>query len=110
MVKIRLMRTGKKKRASYRVVVADSASPRDGRIIESIGHYLPRSDPSEIVIDDEPIGGGGHGLGKPLAQPRRSRHVELASDAGDHHGPAPIHIELDQVLHSGGSVHAEPAA
>jgi small subunit ribosomal protein S16 len=53
MVKIRLMRTGKKKRASYRVVVADSASPRDGRIIESIGHYLPRSDPSEIVIDNE---------------------------------------------------------
>jgi small subunit ribosomal protein S16 len=53
VVKIRLMRTGKKKRASYRVVVANSASPRDGRIIESIGHYQPRSDPSEIVIDNE---------------------------------------------------------
>ena len=53
MVKIRLMRTGKKKRASYRVVVANSTSPRDGRIIESIGHYQPRSDPSEIVIDNE---------------------------------------------------------
>lgn len=51
MVKIRLMRVGKKKQPSYRVVVADSRSPRDGRIIESIGHYQPRLEPSEIVID-----------------------------------------------------------
>lgn len=53
MVKIRLMRVGKKKQASYRVVVADSRSPRDGRIIESIGYYHPRSEPSEISIDPE---------------------------------------------------------
>ncbi|MGH2750256.1 MAG: 30S ribosomal protein S16 [Actinomycetota bacterium] len=53
MVKIRLMRVGKTKQPSYRVVVADSRSPRDGRIIESIGHYQPRRDPSEIVIDSE---------------------------------------------------------
>src|SRR5919106_3302741 len=53
MVKIRLMRVGKKKQPSYRVVVADSRSPRDGRIIESIGHYQPRLEPSEIVIDSE---------------------------------------------------------
>lgn len=51
MVKIRLMRVGKRKQASYRVVVADSRSPRDGRIIEQIGHYQPRQDPSEIAID-----------------------------------------------------------
>ncbi|MPZ90914.1 MAG: 30S ribosomal protein S16 [Actinobacteria bacterium] len=51
MVKIRLMRVGKSKQPSYRVVVADSRSPRDGRIIESIGHYQPRHDPSQIVID-----------------------------------------------------------
>jgi small subunit ribosomal protein S16 len=51
MVKIRLMRVGKSKQPSYRVVVADSRSPRDGRIIESIGHNQPRRDPSEIVID-----------------------------------------------------------
>ena len=50
MVKIRLMRVGKKKQPSYRVVVADSRSPRDGRIIEAIGHYHPRSEPSEIEI------------------------------------------------------------
>ncbi|MBA2725219.1 MAG: 30S ribosomal protein S16 [Actinobacteria bacterium] len=53
MVKIRLMRVGKKKQPSYRVVVADSRSPRDGRIIEAIGHYHPRQEPSEVVIDSE---------------------------------------------------------
>lgn len=53
MVKIRLMRVGKRKQPSYRVVVADSRSPRDGRIIESIGHYHPREDPSVIEIDGE---------------------------------------------------------
>jgi small subunit ribosomal protein S16 len=53
MVKIRLKRVGKRKQPSYRVVVADSRSPRDGRIIESIGHYQPRQEPSEIVIDVE---------------------------------------------------------
>ena len=53
MVKIRLMRVGKRKQPSYRVVVADSRSPRDGRIIEAIGHYGPRQEPSEIAIDSE---------------------------------------------------------
>jgi small subunit ribosomal protein S16 len=53
MVKIRLMRVGKKKQPSYRMVVADSRSPRDGRIIEAIGHYHPRQEPSEIEVDGE---------------------------------------------------------
>ncbi len=53
MVKIRLMRVGKKKQPSYRVVVADSRSPRDGRIIEAIGHYQPRQEPSVVNIDNE---------------------------------------------------------
>jgi small subunit ribosomal protein S16 len=52
-VKIRLKRTGKKKAPSYRVVVADSRSPRDGRIIENIGWYNPRVEPSAINIDEE---------------------------------------------------------
>ncbi|MFN2389053.1 MAG: 30S ribosomal protein S16 [Actinomycetota bacterium] len=51
MVKIRLMRVGKRKQPTYRVVVADARSPRDGRIIESIGHYAPRNEPSVIEID-----------------------------------------------------------
>jgi small subunit ribosomal protein S16 len=52
-VKIRLTRVGKKKQPSYRVVVADSRSPRDGRIIESIGWYNPRVEPSAIHVDEE---------------------------------------------------------
>lgn len=51
MVKIRLMRTGMKKAPSYRVVVADSRSPRDGRIIENLGWYNPLVEPSAIQID-----------------------------------------------------------
>jgi small subunit ribosomal protein S16 len=53
MVKIRLMRMGAKKRPFYRVVVADSRSPRDGRFIENIGRYHPLQDPSVIDIDEE---------------------------------------------------------
>jgi small subunit ribosomal protein S16 len=52
-VKIRLMRVGKKKQPTYRVVVADERSPRDGRIIETIGHYGPRQDPSVVEIDGD---------------------------------------------------------
>jgi len=52
MVKIRLMRRGAAKRPSYRVVVSDSRSPRDGRFIENIGRYQPMSDPSLIEIDE----------------------------------------------------------
>jgi len=50
-VKIRLMRVGKKKQPTYRVVVADGRSPRDGRFIEIIGQYAPRQEPSFCQID-----------------------------------------------------------
>ncbi|MBO4831257.1 MAG: 30S ribosomal protein S16 [Oscillospiraceae bacterium] len=53
MVKIRLRRMGAKKAPYYRIVVADSLSPRDGRFIEEIGTYNPRTEPSEIKIDNE---------------------------------------------------------
>jgi small subunit ribosomal protein S16 len=53
MVKIRLMRMGATKRPFYRVVVADSRSPRDGRFIENIGKYHPLHDPSVIEIDQD---------------------------------------------------------
>jgi len=46
------MRVGKKKQPSYRVVAADARSPRDGRFIEIVGTYNPRSEPSEISIDN----------------------------------------------------------
>ncbi|MCD8052528.1 MAG: 30S ribosomal protein S16 [Lachnospiraceae bacterium] len=52
-VKIRLTRMGKKKAPFYRVQVADSRSPRDGRFIEEIGYYDPTKDPSVIKIDEE---------------------------------------------------------
>ncbi|MGF7057246.1 30S ribosomal protein S16 [Brassicibacter mesophilus] len=52
-VKIRLTRMGAKKKPFYRIVVADSRSPRDGKIIEEIGYYNPVVEPKEIKIDDE---------------------------------------------------------
>ncbi len=52
-VKIRLMRVGKKKQPTYRVVVADGRSPRDGRFIEILGQYEPRNEPSVVKIDAE---------------------------------------------------------
>jgi small subunit ribosomal protein S16 len=52
-VKLRLMRMGKKKQPTYRVVAADSRSPRDGRFIEIVGVYDPRREPSAIRIDNE---------------------------------------------------------
>ncbi len=50
-VRLRLMRMGKKKQPTYRVVAADARSPRDGRFIEIVGTYNPRSEPSEVSID-----------------------------------------------------------
>ena len=52
-VKIRLRRMGAKKAPFYRIVVADSRYPRDGRFIEEVGHYDPTKEPSVIKIDEE---------------------------------------------------------
>jgi small subunit ribosomal protein S16 len=52
-VKLRLMRMGKKKQPVYRVVAADSRSPRDGRFIEILGTYEPRAEPTRILIDND---------------------------------------------------------
>jgi len=52
-VKIRLMRVGKKKQPTYRVVVADGRSPRDGRFIEILGQYEPRQEPSVVKLNTE---------------------------------------------------------
>lgn len=51
-VKLRLMRMGKKKQPTFRIVASDSRSPRDGRFIEIVGTYEPRHDPSKIAIDN----------------------------------------------------------
>ena len=52
-VKIRLKRMGAKQAPFYRVVVADSRSPRDGKVIEELGYYNPLTTPAEIKIDEE---------------------------------------------------------
>jgi len=52
-VKLRLTRIGKKKQPQYRVVAADSRSPRDGRFIEILGHYDPRQEPSTLTLDND---------------------------------------------------------
>ena len=53
MVRMRLRRVGSRKNPIWRIVVADRRSPRDGRTIETIGHYNPQTDPSVIEIDEE---------------------------------------------------------
>ena len=53
MVKIRLKRMGANKKPFYRVVVADSRAPRDGKFIEEIGYYNPMTDPTDIKLDAE---------------------------------------------------------
>ncbi len=55
-VKIRLRRMGKKKAPFYRIIVADSRSPRDGRFIEEIGTYDPTKDPTEYRVNEEMAG------------------------------------------------------
>ena len=52
-VKLRLMRMGKKKQPTYRVVAADGRAPRDGRFIEILGTYNPRNEPSTVTIDSD---------------------------------------------------------
>lgn len=56
-VKIRLKRMGSKKRPFYRIVVADSRSPRDGRFIETVGTYNPLTQPEQVILKEEAIMG-----------------------------------------------------
>lgn len=55
MVKIRLMRAGSKKRPFYRIVAADSRSPRDGKFLEILGYYDPRKSPHVLEVDTERV-------------------------------------------------------
>ena len=54
-VKIRLKKMGSKKRPFYRLIAADSRSPRDGRFLETLGHYNPMVEPAEIKIDEDKV-------------------------------------------------------
>jgi small subunit ribosomal protein S16 len=53
MLKIRLRRVGAKKQPSYRLVVAESSSPRDGRFVENIGFYNPRTEPATVKVEED---------------------------------------------------------
>jgi len=55
MLRIRLRRVGAKKRPSYRIVVADSRSPRDGAFVDQLGHYDPMTDPPTVSIDEDKV-------------------------------------------------------
>jgi small subunit ribosomal protein S16 len=55
MLKLRLRRTGAKKQPAYRLVVAESASPRDGTFLENLGHYNPLTHPTTFVINEERV-------------------------------------------------------
>ncbi|HEU18962.1 MAG TPA: 30S ribosomal protein S16 [Deltaproteobacteria bacterium] len=54
-IKIRLTRAGRKKKPFYRIVVADSRAPRDGRFIEIVGNYDPKTDPAEVTIKEDRV-------------------------------------------------------
>ena len=81
MVRIRLMRVGKTKQPTYRVVVADQRSPRDGRIIEAIGHYNPRIEPSLVAIDTDRANYWLSVGAQPSDQVRKL--IEVARSGGD---------------------------
>lgn len=55
MLRIRLRRVGKKKQPSYRIVVADSRAPRDGKFVDQVGHYNPLLDPPTIEVSEEKV-------------------------------------------------------
>jgi small subunit ribosomal protein S16 len=81
LVRIRLMRVGKTKQPTYRVVVADQRSPRDGRIIEAIGHYNPRIEPSLVAIDTDRADYWLSVGAQPSSQVRKL--IEIAKSGGD---------------------------
>ena len=80
-VRLRLMRMGKKKQPTYRVVAADQRSPRDGRFIEIVGTYNPRREPSEIKIDNAKAVGWLRQGAQPSERVRKLLQISGAWDA-----------------------------
>ena len=110
-VKIRLTRKGKKKQPTYRVVVADSRSPRDGRYIEQIGRYDPRQEPSLVEIDNERAAYWLSQGAQPTPQakkliaiaggtappaPKRPANVHVVGAAAP--APAPVVIAVEEIV------------
>ena len=108
MVRIRLCRVGAKKQPSYRVVVADQRAPRDGRFIEIIGHYNPRTDPPTVVLKEDRI---AHWLSKG-AQPsdavaRMIRNLEAAKLAAESEAVVEVDSETEAEVEAEVAAEAE---
>jgi len=89
-VKLRLMRMGKKKQPTYRIVAADSRSPRDGRFIEIVGTYDPRAEPSVINVDNERA---LHWLRHGAQPTERVQKLLTISGAWEEFGGAPLKVQ-----------------
>jgi small subunit ribosomal protein S16 len=75
-VRLRLTRVGARKNPIWRIVVADQRSPRDGRVIETVGHYNAQTDPSTIVLDEDRVRDWlGRGA-QPTATVRKLLHTQ----------------------------------
>ena len=81
-VKMRLRRMGQKKAPFYRIVVADSRSPRDGRFIEEVGYYDPTVDPSVIKFDEE--------AAKKMVSKQDAQPTETSKEKAFEDSPAPV--------------------
>jgi small subunit ribosomal protein S16 len=86
-VRVRLTRVGSKKNPIWRVVVCDQRSPRDGRFIETIGHYNPQTDPSTIVIDTERL---QHWLARGAQPTNTVKQLVKAQSKGAPPAPEPV--------------------
>ena len=78
-VRVRLTRVGSRKNPHWRVVVADQRSPRDGRVIETLGRYNPQREPSEIVLDRERL---DHWLARGAQPTNTVRNLMRAAASG----------------------------
>jgi len=84
-VRVRLTRVGSRKNPVWRVVVADQRSPRDGRVIETVGRYNPQTDPSEIVLNEERL---THWLERGAQPSDTVRKLMRAKGLGSRRAPA----------------------
>lgn len=112
-VKLRLRREGGKKDPRYRIVAADSRSPRDGRFIEIVGHYQPTADPSVIEVDEERVRywlGVGAQPTQPVGNLLRVAGVWERLEAGEPPGGGPARTAAPSQVTGGGDAPAEQAA
>ena len=84
-MRVRLTRVGSRKNPVWRVVVADQRSPRDGRVIETVGRYNPQTDPSEIVLNEERL---THWLERGAQPSDTVRKLMRAKGLGSRRAPA----------------------